>query len=177
MRYRRADIAGGTSFFTVNLADRTSALLVDHVATLRAAVAHVEQRHPFRIDAWVVLPDHLHAVWSLPEGDRDFAVRWALIKGNFSRAVAQGECISDSRRQKGERGIWQRRYWEHLIRDEADLESHVSYIHINPVKHGLVARAADWPWSSIHRAIRHGYVTSDWACDPVALRVEDGGDR
>ncbi len=175
MKYRRADVAGGTYFFTVNLADRCSTLLVDHVIDLRASVAGVMSRHPFQIDAWVVLPDHLHAIWTLPEGDHGFAVRWGLIKANLSRAVERTECISDSRARKGERGIWQRRFWEHLIRDEADFENQINYVHINPVKHGHVARAVDWQWSSIHRSIRDGHVTSDWACDPGSVVVQ--GDR
>ncbi len=177
MKYRRADVAGGTYFFTVNLADRDSTLLVDNVAELRAAVARVKQRHPFQIDAWVVLPDHLHAIWTLPEGDHDFAERWGLIKANFSRNIERIEQIGESRKRKGERGIWQRRYWEHLIRDDEDFASHVSYIHINPVKHGHASRASDWPWSSIHRSIRNGEVSSDWACDPSMLSIRDGDDR
>ena len=136
MRYRRAYHAGATYFFTVNLADRSLRLLVDHIDALRDAVRHVRRDHPFNIIAWVVLPDHLHAIWQLPDGDADFSTRWALIKANFSRRVPTGERIRDSRRQKGERGIWQRRFWEHLIRDDRDLQIHVDYIHFNPVKHG-----------------------------------------
>lgn len=144
MKYRRAVVAGGTYFFTVKLADRQSILLVDNVAALRANVAHVRQRHPFPIDAWVVLPDHLHAVWSLPCGDHDVASRWMLIKSGFSRSIVKDEQISISRRSKRERGIWQRRYWEHLIRNEDHLARHVDYVHINPVKHGYVKTATDW---------------------------------
>lgn len=112
MRYRRADAKGGTYFFTVNHAERQLRLLVDHVAVLRAAVKEVKRRHPFHIDAFVVLPDHLHAIWTLPEGDADFAMRWMLIKAGFSRHIAKGERRNASRIGKGERGIWQRRYWE-----------------------------------------------------------------
>ena len=170
MRYRRSDIPGGTYFFTVNLADRSSRLLVERIADLRAAVRIVKQRHPFEIVAWVVLPDHMHAVWRLPEGDRDFSRRWSLIKSGFSRAITRGEAIPASHAGKRERGIWQRRFWEHLIRDEIALQRHVDYVHINPVKHGHVKRAVDLPHSSIHRYIRAGWLTADWACDP------DGGD-
>lgn len=165
MQYRRADIEGGTYFFTVNLADRSSRLLVEHVEALRHAVRHVRRRHPFVIVAWVVLPDHMHAVWTLPRGDADFSGRWSLIKAGFSRAVVRTEVVSASRRDKRERGVWQRRFWEHLIRDGDDLRRHIDYVHINPVKHGHADRAVDWPYSSIHRYIQAGRLTTDWACD------------
>jgi len=137
--YRRNFIAGGSFFFTVNLAERRLRLLTEHIDELRAAARQTRRHYPFTIDAMVVLPDHLHAVWTLPEGDPDFATRWRLIKSAFSRSLATGEQISDSRAAKGERGIWQRRYWEHTIRDENDFSRHMDYIHINPVKHGLVS--------------------------------------
>ncbi|MBK5962781.1 transposase [Thiocystis minor] len=165
MRYRRAYHAGATYFFTVNLADRSLRLLVDHIDALRDAVRHVRRDHPFKIIAWVVLPDHLHALWQLPDGDADFSTRWALIKANFSRRVPTGERIRDSRRQKGERGIWQRRFWEHLIRDDRDLQIHVDYIHFNPVKHGHARRVIDWEYSTFHHYVRLGWVTADWGCD------------
>jgi len=163
MRYRRANAAGGTYFFTVNLADRSRRLLVDRIDDLRASVSLVKQRHPFEIRAWVVLPDHLHAIWTLPAGDADFSTRWALIKAGFSRHIERGEWIGASRRAKGERGLWQKRFWEHQIRDETDLQRHVDYVHFNPVKHGHAARATDWPFSSIHRSIRTGDLAEDWA--------------
>ncbi len=163
MRYRRARTAGGTYFFTVNLANRSSQLLVERVDDLRNAVRVVKQRHPFEIVAWVVLPDHMHAIWTLPVEDADFSTRWMLIKGAFARRCSPGEALGASRSSKGERGIWQRRFWEHQIRDEDDLQRHVDYIHINPVKHGHACHAADWQWSSIHRYIRSGDLTSDWA--------------
>jgi putative transposase len=166
MHYRRARTPGGTFFFTVNLADRRSDLLIRHVDTLRAAVRKVRARHPFAIHAWVVLPDHLHAVWELPADDGDFSTRWALIKAGFSRAIARTEHISLSRLAKGERQLWQRRFWEHRVRDERDLQQHVDYVHINPVKHGYVAAASRWPCSSIHRYIRAGALQADWAADP-----------
>ncbi|WHZ18747.1 MAG: transposase [Rhodanobacteraceae bacterium] len=166
MRYRRSNVAGGTYFFTVNLADRSSRLLIEHIDALRDAVRMVKSQHSFEIVAWVVLPDHMHAIWTLPEGDHDFSGRWSLIKGGFSRAIAWKEAVSASRAGKRERGIWQRRFWEHLIRDDTDLQRHVDYVHINPVKHGHVARAADWPHSSIHRYIERGWLTKEWACEP-----------
>lgn len=152
--YRRAWIKGGCFFFTASLADRASSLLVDRVEVLGNAFRLAQTARPFRVDAIVVLPDHLHCIWTLPPGDSDFATRWAHIKAEFSRNVPRGERRRESRIAKRERGIWQRRYWEHLIRDERDFAQHVDYVHINPVKHGFVERACDWRWSSIHRHIR-----------------------
>ena len=162
MRYRRANIAGATYFFTVNLADRKSALLTAQIDKLRTAVRLVQSRHPFEIPAMVILPDHLHALWVLPPDDANFATRWSLIKAGFSRGLPANERISTSRQSKGERGIWQRRYWEHLIRDDDDYARHVDYIHYNPVKHGHVTRAADWPHSSIRRYTNAGTLPVDW---------------
>ena len=163
--YRRNFISGGTFFFTVNLAERHLRLLTEHVEKLRTAFRETRQRHPFEIDAIVVLPDHLHALWTLPEGDWDFATRCQLIKAAFSRGLPTGERVSRSRAAKGERGIWQRRYWEHTIRDANDFARHVDYIHINPVKHRLAARVRDWPYSSFHRMVRLGIYPADWAGD------------
>ena len=160
--YRRAYRAASTYFFTVNLADRQGTLLVDHIDALREAVRYTCQRHPFAIDAMTVLPDHLHAVWTLPPGDADHSLRWRLIKGFFSRRIPHGEHRCLSRISKIERGIWQRRYWEHLIRDQNDLRRHVDYTHYNPVKHGHVSRAADWPHSTLHREVRAGRLSADW---------------
>ena len=165
MRYRRSDTASGTFFFTLNLANRSSRLLTRHIHVLRDAVRKVQHAHPFRIVAMVVLPDHLHAVWTLPSGDNDYPLRWSLIKAGFSRSLESTEHISESRRRKRERGIWQRRYWEHQIRDDIDLGRHVDYIHINPVKHGHVDVPVSWPYSSIHQYIRRGILPADWAID------------
>src|SRR3989344_4781050 len=162
MRYRRAGVPGASYFFTVNLAERSRRLLVQHVDVLRAVIREVQSRHPFRIDAMVVLPDHLHAIWTLQKNDKDFSTRWMLIKIGFSRRLPAGERRNRSRAVKGERGIWQRRFWEHLIRDEKDYERHVDYIHYNPVKHGYVTCPADWPHSSIHRFITKGILSPDW---------------
>jgi putative transposase len=161
--YRRNFIAGGSFFFTVNLAERRLRFLTEHFDELRTALRQTRRHHPFTIDAMVVLPDHLHAVWTLPENDPDFATRWRLIKSAFSRSLTTGERISRSRTAKGERGIWQRRYWEHTIRDENDFARHMDYIHINPVKHGLVPRVRDWPHSSFHRMVKLGVYPEDWA--------------
>jgi putative transposase len=161
--YRRNRIAGGSYFFTVNLADRASSLLVDHIDLSRHAIRYTRERHPFTIDAMVVLPDHLHAVWTLPIDDADYAMRWRLIKTMFSRGVPQNENRTQSRIHKSERGIWQRRYWEHTIRDDLDFSRHVDYVHINPVKHGYVTRVQDWPHSSFHRYVKDGVLPIDWA--------------
>lgn len=138
MNYRRVRVLGGTYFFTVNLANRNSLLLVEQVDLLRQVIKNVKQKHPFEIDAMVVLPEHLHAIWRLPENDSDYSTRWMLIKAGFSRGIPKGELIRISRLKKRERGIWQRRYWEHVIRDELNWQRHVDYIHFNPVKHGWV---------------------------------------
>ena len=138
---------------------------MEHIDELWTAFRETRRYHPFTTDAVVVLPDHLHAFWTLPEGDADFATRWRLIKSAFSRNLAAGEPISNSRATKGERGIWQRRYWEHTIRDENDFGRHVDYIHINSVKHGLATRVGDWPYSSFHRMVRLGVYPEDWAGD------------
>ncbi|HZK91858.1 MAG TPA: transposase [Stellaceae bacterium] len=163
--YRRAFVSGGTYFFTVNLFDRRSLLLTEHIDALRAAFRYARKRHPFDLEAIVVLPEHLHAVWSLPDGDADFPLRWRLIKSAFSHSLPTGEIVSSSRAQKSERGIWQRRYWEHAVRDQDDFDRHLDYIHFNPVKHGYVPRVRDWPYSSFHRMVRQGFYPKDWAGD------------
>lgn len=161
--YRRDNTKGGTWFFTVNLADRSSALLTENIELLRAAHRYTLRNHPFKINAMVVLPEHLHAIWTLPEGDADFSTRWRLIKTEFTRTLRANEGVSLSRVRQGERGVWQRRFWEHKIRDEIDFSQHVDYIHINPVKHGYVNKVIDWPWSSFHQYVRCGLLTRDWA--------------
>lgn len=149
-------IPGGTYFFTVNLAERGGDLLVREIELLRSAYASVTAKHPIHCDAMVILPDHIHAVWTLPQGDADFSVRWKKIKAAFSRNCAQTMLVSESKARKGERGIWQRRFWEHCIRDETDFAVHVEYCHWNPVKHGFVKQAVDWPYSTVHRTVKDG---------------------
>ncbi|MDP1646279.1 MAG: transposase [Thiobacillus sp.] len=161
MLYRRAQIPGGTYFFTVALAERKSTLLIEQADRLREVIRIVKLHHPFEIVAMVVLPDHLHAIWQLPLGDADYPTRWSLIKAGFSRGIPKGERIRPSRAAKRERGIWQRRYWEHLICDERDLQTHVDYIHHNPEKYGYMAQASTWPHSGIHRYIRMGWMKED----------------
>nr|WP_269668379.1 transposase [Aeromonas allosaccharophila] len=135
---------------------------MEQIDLLRQSVAQVQQAHPFAIHAWVVLPDHLHCILSLPEGDTDFPLRWRLIKSHFSRALPVNERRSQTRLRHGERGIWQRHYWEHLIRDEQDYRHHMDYVHINPLKHGHVTRVADWPYSTFHRYVASGVYPPDW---------------
>ena len=160
--YRRILIPGATYFFTVNLANRRKTFLIDHIDLLRDAIRYTRHRHPLDIDAMVVLPDHLHALWTLPPNDADFPLRWRLIKTWFSRHLPRDEHRRASRIDNGERGIWQRRYWEHLIRDEVDFARHVDYIHWNPVKHGHSVRVVDWPYSTFHRFVRDGVLAEDW---------------
>jgi putative transposase len=175
VRYRRNRIEGGTYFFTVTLAERQSTALVDHVGALRAAFRAARQQRPFTIDAVVVLPDHLHAILTLPQGDADFAGRWRRIKGHFSTSLLTAG-VAVRRHANGELALWQRRYWEHTIRDEDDLVRHVDYVHYNPVKHGLVTRVRDWPHSSFHLYVRRGVLPQDWAGD-VNERASGHGER
>jgi len=158
--YRRNRIAGGTYFFTVTLNDRRSRVLVDHIDVLRSAFRTAHRARPFVIDAIVVLPDHLHTIMTLPAGDSDFSGRWRRIKSLFTRRVARLEHIEP--RSNREYPIWQRRFWEHTIRDDEDYERHVDYIHFNPVKHGHATRVGDWPHSSFHRYVRKEILPPDW---------------
>ncbi len=174
--YRRNLARGGTYFFTLNLEDRRLSLLTDHIEQLRHTFTYTRSRHPFAIDAIVVLPEHLHAIWTLPDDDGDYATRWRLIKSTFSRALPTGEAVSRSRSDRGERGIWQRRYWEHTVRDEEDFARHVDYVHYNPVKHGHVTQVKDWPHSSFHRMVRQGGYPEDWGGDVRDFRSINGFD-
>jgi len=173
--YRRVWLPGATWFFTVNLANRRSRLLVEQIDWLRTSFRHVQKAHPFKVIATVVLPDHIHAIWELPPGDTDYALRWRLIKTGFSRRIPKREYRRPSLVDKHERDVWQRRYWEHLIRNQDDLEQHVDYIHFNPVKHGHVPRAKDWPHSTFHRYVEKGLLPLDWG---VTVGAEgDFGER
>jgi putative transposase len=173
--YRRNRLQGGTYFFTVTLAERQSSALVDQIGALRAAFRVAKRERPFIIDAIVVLPDHLHVILTLPQGDADFAGRWRRIKGHFSsQLLAAG--IAIGRHANGELALWQRRYWEHTIRDEQDFVRHVDYVHYNPVKHRLVTRVREWPHSSFHLYVRRGLLPQDWAGD-VNEAPSDYGER
>ena len=172
--YRRAWSKGGTFFFTVNCLQRhNNDLLVRHIEVLREVVKNVRIHHPFTIHSWVVLPEHLHCIIELPIEDVDFALRWRLIKSNFSKTIAKTEKRSNSRITRGERGIWQRRYWEHLIRNEADYVAHMDYIHYNPVKHGHVSHVKNWPYSTFHGLVKDGIYPQDWAGGENVLAYGD----
>jgi putative transposase len=164
VRYRRNFVPGGTYFFTITLADRHSNALVDWIGALRSAFRATRRTKPFAIDAIVILPDHLHAVLTLPLNDADFPSRWRRIKGHFSSTLI-GANADLKRRSNGDLALWQRRFWEHTIRDDRDLARHIDYVHFNPVKHGLVRRVRDWPYSSFHRYVREGLLPEDWAGD------------
>ena len=163
--YLRPKIGGATWFFTVNLGDRRGRLLTQNIDALRSAMRKVQANWPFVINAIVVLPDHLHCVLTLPDGDTDFSKRWRLIKSDFSRVIPRTELRSSSRVRRRERGVWQRRFWEHAIRDDEDFQRHVEYCYFNPVKHGYVSRVVDWPHSSFHRDVELGLFPEDWAGD------------
>jgi putative transposase len=141
---------------------------------LRRIYTSVQRRLPFEMVAICVLPDHLHAVWQLPRGDADFPRRWSLIKSGFSRGLRIDLPRSPSKFAKRERGLWQRRYWEHAIRDDTDLERHVDYIHFNPVKHGFVRRVSDWPHSSFKNYVARGSLPLDWDGDVGELKGDYG---
>lgn len=173
--YLRPKITGATIFFTVAIAQRGGDVLCREVDHLRDAVRQTRAERPFECPAWVVLPDHLHTIWTLPKGDCDYSTRWGAIKARFSRKLGRagftpppptGFCnggVNPALRRKGEVGLWQPRFWEHHIRDQADFDNHLRYCWINPVRHGLVAKATDWPLSSIHRDIAQGMVEPEWA--------------
>jgi len=165
VHYRRSRVPGGCYFFTVTLRDRRSALLVEHIDALRAAMGALIQRLPLRIDAMIVLPDHLHALWTLPAGDDDYSLRWQFLKARFTRIVRK-RGVDQARYRRGEYRIWQSRFWEHTIIDDADFARHVDYIHFNPVKHGLVKLPTDWRWTSLHRYVREGHLPATWCGTP-----------
>jgi putative transposase len=153
VRYRRNLVPGGTCFFTLTVADRRSTIRADNVADLRSAFRIARRERPFGVDAVVILPEHLHVVMTLPSDGADYSSPWRKIKSLFSRRVAKKLGLKPNAR--GEHALWQARFWEHTIRDEADFERHVDYVHYNPGKHGLAPRVKDWPYSSFLRPSRH----------------------
>ena len=165
--YRRNYAPGGTYFFTVVTHGREPFLTTPLARKcLHGAFAEEGVIRPFDIVAILLLPDHLHTIWTLPDGDDDYSTRWKRIKGGFTDAYLaaggwEGE-RSASRRKRGERAVWQRRFWEHTVRDENDHERCMNYVHWNPVKHGLVTRVADYEWSSFHRWVRSGEYDAHW---------------
>jgi putative transposase len=178
--YRRYFVAGGTFFFTV-VTERRAPIFTDLPARqiLGRAMRQCFQRLPVDVVAIVLLPDHLHALWTLPPGDIAYSLRWRWIKREFTRewlSVGGAEQVRrPSRVRERRRGVWQRRFWEHTIRDESDLEAHFDYIHYNPVKHGLVRRPRDWPWSSFHRWVRLGHYHMDWGDGASRVELPGGG--
>ena len=165
--YRRNYVAGGTYFFTVNLLERKKTILVDHIDELRLAVRKTKIKRPFHIDGWVVLPDHLHCILTLPKNDSDYSGRWREIKKAFSKLIPSDEYRSKTRIRRHERGIWQYRFWEHTICDEIDYQQHMDYLHFNPVKHGLVDAVEKWPYSTFHRLVTEGVYPQHWGTDRV----------
>ena len=170
MRYRRARAKGGTFFFTVVTYKREKILTkTENLQLLRESFKNVMKNHPFKIEAFVLLPDHLHCIWTLPENDSDFSTRWRLIKSNFSRRCTNkiSHKVSASRKRKKEQAVWQRRFWEHQIRNNPDFIRHVEYIHYNPVKHGYVRSPKDWPYSSFKKYAREHKYKITWAQDRI----------
>lgn len=175
MPYYRRSLTGTTYFFTVVTHRRRPILCDDSVRlALRHAIERVRLRLPFAIDAMVLLPDHLHCIWTLPEGDADFSSRWSHIKHHVSYSCGRlyPMTLSKSRQQRGAGSIWQRRFWEHQIRNETDMERHVDYIHYNPVKHGFVKAAWAWPYSTFGRFVRKGVYPADWGGNPACDGME-----
>ncbi|MCS4533086.1 REP-associated tyrosine transposase [Neisseria montereyensis] len=160
--YRRNYLAGGTFFFTVKLADPKSRLLVEYIHLLREAYAFVQKRYPFETAAICVLPNHIHAIWTLPDGEYDYSLRWRLIKTRFSNHFTKQDNLSASKQRRHEKGIWQRRFYEHTIRNETDYQRCVDYVHFNPVKHGISTNVKDWPFSSFHHYVNNGLLPPDW---------------
>jgi putative transposase len=177
MQYRRVKSIGSSYFFTVVTHNRRPFLCEpDNINLLRDSFKRVMQQHPFIIDAVVILPDHLHCIWTLPSEDADFSTRWRLIKGWFSRrcSIEYQDEVSASRKSKQEKAVWQRRFWEHLVRDEQDFINHVDYIHYNPVKHGLVSSPKDWQYSSFHRYIKRDIYNVDWGNSEINFNSSIG---
>lgn len=165
--YRRTRRAGGTYFFTLVTHARRPILIDPEVRqALREGINQVRQSMPFTIEAWVLLPDHLHTIWTLPEHDVRYAARWAVVKSWVTKGCgslfSSGEKINISRSNRKEGGVWQRRFWEHVIRDEADFHRHLDYLHFNPVKHGYVKTPMDWPYSTLHRFVAQGMYPDNW---------------
>ncbi len=168
----RNRVKGGCYFFTVNLLERyQNQLLIEQIDLLRNAVSRVRNQHPFHIDGWVVLPEHMHFILTLPKGDDDYATKIRLIKTSFSKKLPKTERRSTVRQNRGERGIWQRRFWEHSIRDEPDYIAHMDYLHYNPVKHGHVEQVADWPYSTFHQLVKRQIYPESWGGNMVELEV------
>ncbi len=169
VQYRRYRIAGGIYFFTVALHNRKSNYLTKYIQQLGAAIRHVKRLHAFKTIAMVVLPDHLHAMWELPVNDDNYSLRWRCIKTAFAKNLRN--CgVKIQKNRFNENCLWQRRFWEHVIRDDKDYERHVDYIHYNPVKHKLVNSPIEWPYSTFHRYVREGTLSKNWSKKPDNLQ-------
>lgn len=168
--YRRSRVSGGTYFFTL-VSGRRRPILTEPQSrlALRSAIEEIRESLPFSISAWVLLPDHLHCIWTLPDGDSDYSKRWGKIKTCYSRRM--GALGINNRHESG---LWQRRFWEHRIRDQNDLNNHINYIHINPLKHGIVTAVKDWPYSTFHRYVREGIYPLDWGGDVIIPDISAG---
>ena len=166
MRYRRVKVEGARYFFTLVTHQRRPLFRSSEVVgMLEDAIERIRSRHPFDVDAQVVLPDHLHAIWQMPEHDANYAMRWRLIKEAFTRAYVERTGAperSDVERERGERNVWQRRFWEHFIRDDRDFAAHRDYIHLNPVQHGLTSSPVSWPHSTFHKWLERGVYEPTW---------------
>jgi putative transposase len=173
VHYRRVKISGGMYFFTVTLKDRRSSFLIDYIDHLKSAMHEVKSSWPYKIKALVVLPDHLHTIWELPENDHNYECRWRLIKRFFTKKLIK-EGIKLDKNLRGEYNLWQSRFWEHLIRNDQDYKAHIDYIHFNPMKHGLVKRVIDWPHSTFHEYVRQGILSSEWGGEkPYSIIVKE----
>ncbi len=176
VHYRRVFLKGGTYFFTVNLKNRQSSLLIDAVDLLRESFLYTQNKKPFTIIAIVILPEHLHCIWQLPESDKDYPARWKSIKSHFTRQIKKsGMHIKQNNHH--EHNIWQRRYWEHTIRDDNDLTQHIDYIHYNPVKHGWVKSVKDWEYSSFHKYVKNGTLPLNWGSNIESNDLIGYGER
>ena len=171
MRYRRERMAGGCYFFTVVTHDRQPVLtLTGNIERLRESFRREKQNHPYEIDAMVVLPEHLHCLWQLPEGDTDYSGRWGRIKRYFSAGCCGvNSPVSASRTAKREYAVWQRRFWEHRIRDDEDWRRHMDYVHYNPVKHGYADAPCEWPYSSFKRCVQQGLYEQNWGTNGAVV--------
>jgi putative transposase len=179
--YRRNYLSGGSYFFTVVTENRARILLSDIAKqALRESIKDCQKRWTFEVDAFVLLEDHLHTIWTLPEIDTNYSLRWSYIKKEFSKryliAGGKEQERGDSRQHRRERGIWQRRFWEHTLRDEKDFERHVDYIHYNPVKHALVTCAKDYSHSTFHRYQKRGVYDLNWGCSVLEFANLEAGE-
>lgn len=175
--YRRPAIAGGTYFITQVTYGRQPWLCTDLARhALRTAINQVRQNRPFRVDAFVLLPDHFHCLWTLPQNDNDLSTRLRLIKTyvtkHYRTRLGLNLEVSDSRTKRKEQNLWQRRFWEHLIRDETDFAQHCDYIHYNPVQHQLCQLPTAWQFSTVHRFIAQGIYPPDWGDHIIHLELE-----